>query len=214
MCDLARHRNLNTMIERFKLAPALCVLALLAVSAATTLAVPLSRQDGDRLQTKIDRITKNGASAKPQPAQTAVTEREANSYLAFNAKAKVPKGLSNPEIAMIGDGGVAARALVDIDEVKRHRNSRSVIDPLNYLSGRVPIRAQGVLRTRQGRGQFYLQSADISGIPLPKPLLQELVSFFSRSEENPAGIDIDAPFDLPAKIREVNIKSGESLVIQ
>lgn len=214
LCDLPPHRNLKTMIIRFKLAPALCALALLAVGAATTLAVPLSRQEGDRLQAKVDAIAKNGAADKPKPAQTAVTEPEANSYLAFNLKEKIPKGLSNPEIAMIGDGALAARALVDIDEVNRHRNSRSVIDPLNYLSGRVPIQARGVLRTGQGRGQFYLQSADISGIPLPKALLQELVSFFSRSEKNPAGFDIDAPFDLPAKVREVTIKSGESLVIQ
>jgi hypothetical protein len=44
--------------------------------------------------------------------------------------------------------------------------------------------------------------------------LQEIVSFFSRSEENPRGINIDEPFNLPAKIREVIVNSGEAIVVQ
>jgi hypothetical protein len=59
-----------------------------------------------------------------------------------------------------------------------------------------------------------LRSADIGGVPLPKPLLQELVSFFSRTPQNPNGFDIEAPFDLPSKIREISVRSGESVVIQ
>jgi hypothetical protein len=49
---------------------------------------------------------------------------------------------------------------------------------------------------------------------LPKPVLQELVTFFSRTPENPKGFDIEAPFDLPAKIREVVISKGEAVVVQ
>ena len=101
-----------------------------------------------------------------------------------------------------------------MDEFTRRRQSRSVIDPLNYLSGQVPVNARGLLRTREGRGQLYLRSADIGGVPLPKPLLQELVGYFSRTPQNPNGFDIDAPFDLPSKIREISVGAGESVVIQ
>lgn len=182
--------------------------------AANTLAVQLSRPAGDRLQAKIDAITKNGAANPPKSVEVSVSEREANSYLAFNLKEKIPKGLTHPAIVMLGEGRLAARVMVDIDEVKRRRPSRSLIDPLNYLSGQVPVKASGILRTRDGRGQFHLRSADISGIPLPKPLLQELVSFFSRTRENPDGVDIEAPFDLPARIREIAVRTGESAVLQ
>jgi hypothetical protein len=44
--------------------------------------------------------------------------------------------------------------------------------------------------------------------------LQELVTFFSRTKENPRGINIDEPFILPAKIREVLVNRGEAIVIQ
>lgn len=187
---------------------------LLTLCASSSFAVALSRQDGDRLQAKIDAIVKNAAADPPKAGKFAIAEREVNSYLVFNLKEKIPKGLAEPEITMIGDGALAARVLVDMDEVKRRRQSRSVIDPLNYLSGQVPLNARGLLRTREGRGQFYLRSADIGGVPLPKPILQELVGFFSRTPQNPNGFDIDAPFELPSKIREISVRAGETLVSQ
>src|SRR5687767_2852620 len=112
---------------------------LLTLCASSSFAVALSRQDGDRLQAKIDAIVKNAAADPPKPGKFAIAEREVNSYLGFNLKEKIPKGLAEPEITMIGDGALAARVLVDMDEVKRRRQSRSVIDPLNYLSGQVPL---------------------------------------------------------------------------
>jgi hypothetical protein len=187
---------------------------LFTLYASSSFAVALSQEDGNRLQAKIDAIVKNGAANSPKPREFSMAEQEVNSYLLFNLKEKIPKGLAEPEITMIGDGAVAARVLVDMDEVKRRRQSRSVIDPLNYLSGQVPLNARGLLRTREGRGQLYLRSADIGGVPLPKPLLQELIGFFSRTPQNPNGFDIDAPFELPSKIREISVRSGESVVIQ
>jgi len=157
---------------------------------------------------------KNAVASPPKSGEFSVPEREANSYLVFNLKEKIPRGLTNPEITMIGDGALAARVLVDMDEVKRRRQSRSLIDPLNYLSGQVPLNARGILRTREGKGQLYLRSADMGGVPLPKPLLQELVGFFSRTPQNPNGFDIDRPFDLPSKIREISVRTGESVVVQ
>jgi hypothetical protein len=187
---------------------------LLTLCASSSFAVALSQEDGNRLQAKIDAIVKNAAADSPKARKFSIAEREVNSYLVFNLKEKIPKGLAEPEITMVGDGALAARVLVDMDEVKRRRQSRSVIDPLNYLSGQVPLNARGLLRTREGRGQFYLRSADIGGVPLPKPVLQELIGYFSRTPQSPNGFDIDAPFDLPSKIREISVGAGESVVLQ
>ena len=187
---------------------------LLTLCATSSFAIALSQEDGNRLQAKIDAIVKNAAADPPKARKFSIAEREVNSYLVFNLKEQIPKGLAEPEITMVGDGALTARVLVDMDEVKRRRQSRSVIDPLNYLSGQVPLNARGLLRTREGRGQFYLRSADIGGVPLPKPVLQELIGFFSRTAQNPTGFDIDAPFDLPSKIREISVGAGESVVVQ
>ena len=193
------------------------LLGLMAVSLAgsnTITAIQLSKQEGDRLQRKIDEITKNGSAVPVKARRTPVSEAEVNSYLAFNAKDKIPQGLTNPEITIVGDGRLAGRILVDLDEFKRHRSSQGFMDPLSYISGKVPVTAHGLLRTQEGKGQFRLESAEILGVPLPKPILQELVTFFSRTPENPEGFDIDAPFNLPAKIREIMINKEEAVVVQ
>jgi hypothetical protein len=189
-------------------------LAALVLYTAGTAAVPLSRQLGDGLQQKIDLVVKNGSANPVRPRKTPVSEAEVNSYLAFNVKEKIPKGLADPQVGILGDGTVAGTAKLDIDEFKRGRQSRGVIDPFNYLSGQVPVAARGVLRTSAGTGRFDLQSAELSGVPLPKPVVQELVTFFTRTRENPKGFDLDAPFKLPANIREIASRPGEATLIQ
>ena len=166
------------------------------------------------MQEKIDAITKNGASNPPKSMKTIITESEANSYLAFNLQDKIPRGLTNPQIHLLENGQLAGRVLVDIDEFKRARQSNGVMDPLNYLSGRVPVIARGTLHTSMGKGQFQLASAELMGFPLPKPFLQELVRFFSRTRDHPGGFDIDAPFNLPAKTREVIVNRAETVIVQ
>jgi hypothetical protein len=191
----------------------LAILLTLTLTGLSAFAA-VSKQEGDRLQRKIDEIMKNGSATPVAARKTPVTESELNSYLAFNLKEKIPHGLSNPEVYMLGDGRLAGRVFVDLDEFKRQHRSSGFMDPFNYLSGRVPAVARGALSTSGGRGQFKLGSAEILGVLLPKPILQELVSFFSRSPENPRGFDLDSPFDLPAKIRELTVNRGETIVIQ
>lgn len=190
------------------------VLFVLAVCSAGPVAAQLLREAGDRLQRKIDAIAQNGAANPGHAMKTTITEGEVNSYLAFNVKERIPKGLSNPEIHMLDKGQLSGRVIVDIDAFNRGRQSNGLLDPLSYISGQVPVTARGTLRTSGGKGQFYLASAELMGFPLPKPILQELVSFFTRTRENPAGFNLEAPFNLPAKIREVLVNRGEAVVVQ
>ena len=80
--------------------------------------------------------------------------------------------------------------------------------------GRVPITATGVLTTSNGLGRFQLESATVGGVPVPKMMLQEIVSYYSRTPRNPAGINIDDPFPLPARIREIQVERGQAVVVQ
>ena len=185
---------------------------LAAVSA--TIAVQLSREQGDRMERKIAEIAKNGAAEPVRSKKTPMSELEINSYLNFNVKEQIPRGLTHPQISPLENGNLRGSVFVDMDEFKRQRGSGGVMDPLSYISGRVPLTASGVLRAKDGKGQFQLISAEIHRIPVPKPLLQELVTFFSRTQENPRGINIDEPFILPAKIRAVLVNRGEAIVIQ
>ena len=194
--------------------PIFSILVVLTAAVSVTAALDLSREQGDRLERKIEEIVKN-ASAEPVRAKnTPASELEVNSYLKFNLREEIPRGLTDPQISLLGNGSLGGRVFVDLDEFKRHRGSGGVMDPLSYISGRVPLTARGVLRAKEGKGQFQLSSAEIHRVPIPKPLLQELVTFFSRTQDNPRGVNIDEPFDLPAKIRAVIVNQGETVVVQ
>ena len=192
----------------------LAALLLSSAAASVAAALNLSQEQGDRLARKLEEITKNASLEPVRPKKTLATEPEVNSYLSFNLKEKIPRGLTNPQISLLGSGNFGGRVFVDINEFKRHRGSGGIMDPLTYISGRVPLTVRGVLRTQDGKGQFRLISAEIHGIPIPQRLLQELVTYFSRTQDNPGGINIDEPFNLPAKIREVIVNTGEAVVAQ
>jgi hypothetical protein len=49
---------------------------------------------------------------------------------------------------------------------------------------------------------------------VPKLILQEIVSYYSRSAQKPAGIGLDDPFELPAKIREIQVLRGQAIIVQ
>jgi hypothetical protein len=78
----------------------------------------------------------------------------------------------------------------------------------------LPVTAAGTLTTQNGTGRFQLESAEISGVTIPKALLQELLSYYSKTPENPAGINMDDPFVLPSGIREIKVGQGTATIFQ
>jgi hypothetical protein len=200
----------------------------LAVALALALAVPvvgqarLTKQDADRFQTKLITIVEFGNQAPARPAKgaaavgprkTVLSDAEVNSYFRFHAADQIPAGIVDPMLFALGDGRVSGRAVVDLDAVRKQKQ-RGWMDPMGYLTGRLPLSAQGRLTTQNGVGRFELESAELSGVPVPKTLIQELLSYYSATPENPSGINMDAPFELPSRIREIQVARGNATVIQ
>jgi hypothetical protein len=176
----------------------------------------LNKADGDRFNAKLQRIVALGNTprAKAAPVQnTQVTDVEVNAYLKFHAQEQIPVGVVDPMIFANGDGIVSGTALVDLDAV-RTQKQRGWLDPMGYLTGKLPLSARGRLTTTNGVGRFQLESAELSGVTIPKTLVQELLSFYSKTPENPAGINMDDPFELPAQIREIRVAAGSATIIQ
>jgi hypothetical protein len=89
-----------------------------------------------------------------------------------------------------------------------------LLDPRRLLVGRLPVTATGGLQTSNGIGRFSLESAAVGGIPMPKPVLQEILSYYTRTAERPEGLSLDDPFVLPSNIREIQVDRGQAIVIQ
>jgi hypothetical protein len=190
--------------------------ALLALSAIHLSAqTKVTQQDANRFAGKLTQIEKNAGTPRKGTASrtTTVTDAEVNSYLKFLAGTQVPVGIVDPTLHGAGNGRVTGRAIVDLDAV-RTQKKRSWTDPLGYLMGKLPVTAAGTLTTTKGVGRFQLESAEISGVTVPKSLLQELLSYYSRTPENPAGINMDEPFNLPSAIQEIRIGQGSAVIVQ
>ena len=186
--------------------------AVVAVSAADV----YTRADSTSLRQKIERIVASEAVAptRPAPVRTTVTQREVNAYLRYDLRSQVPVGIDEPVISILGDGRLLGEAVVDLDAVSRANPPKGMFDPMRLLTGRLPVRVQGVLVTSRGTGRFSLESATVAGLPVPKSVLQSLVSHYSRSADHPRGVGLDDPFVLPAAIRDIHVEPGQAIVVQ
>ncbi len=198
------------------LAVVMPLITLLPLAAQTR----LTKQDADRCQGKLGRITgfasapQARASAKGPASQTTqLTDVELNAYLHFHLKDQVPAGVVDPTLSALGEGRVRGAAVIDLDAVRKQKQ-RAWTDPMSYMSGRLPLTASGLLITQNGVGRFQLETAELSGISIPKSLVQELLAFYSKSPDKPAGISMDDPFELPAGIKEIRVGKGEAMVVQ
>ena len=190
--------------------------AAVAGSGAPALRADASytRAEADAMQRKIDRIAALPQGAGRRATMTPFSEREVNAYLRFQLKETIPSGITEPVITIVGDGRVSGQAVVDLDAVSKANRSTSWFDPMRLLTGRLPVTAAGMLETRDGSGRFVLESAAISGVPIPKSVLQRVVSYYSTTPEDPDGIGLDDAFALPAQIVEIRVQPGQALVVQ
>jgi hypothetical protein len=194
-------------------------LALVGALACVAVAVTrgdtkLTRGDADSLVRKLVQITENsGVPRAKNERSTTITEPEVNSYLRYHAASEIPAGVTDPYVTIVGDGKLEGRATVDLDAV-RQQKKRGWSDPLGYVSGKLPIQATGRLQTQDGVGRFTLDTATIGGVPVPKVVLQEVVSYYTRRPDNPSGVSLDDPFALPARIREIRVGTGQAIVVQ
>ena len=173
----------------------------------------LSRLAGSRLASKLAAIEQNGRTEAREPRLTTLTEQEINAYLQFQGRAEMPASVTDAHIAIEGDGRVLGRANVDLDQV-REQGSERWLDPLSYLSGSLLILASGVLYTGDGVGRLEIDKVTVAGISVPTWVLREVVRHYSRSAEQPDGVNLDDEFELPSRIREIRVGQGEAVIVQ
>jgi hypothetical protein len=142
---------------RRALTASLLVVSVLAVVPRAD--IRTSKKDAVLLREKVATITAHGEKAVKQPRRTILTENEVNSYLVYDAKEQLPVGVVDPWVSAVGPGRVSGRAVVDLDAVRKAKNPTSLLDPMNYLFGRLPVSAIGTLKTSNGVGRFELESA-------------------------------------------------------
>jgi hypothetical protein len=190
----------------------------------STLVIPLraatvSRQSAEEFAQKIALIQRQADSpASPARAgarRTRLTEDELNSWFMYRAQPVLPAGVSQPQVTILGEGRLAGQAIIDLDAMAKRRSSGGgAFDPLSLIGGKVPVTVSGILHTRDGMARFEVQRAEMSGVPVPVTVLQEVLTYYSRSDERPQGVRLDDVFSLPANIRQIEVGEGQAVVVQ
>jgi hypothetical protein len=184
-----------------------------AVSAQSSNATRAQAQ-AEQFQKKLQQIVAQANTDGSSPRRTPVSDSEVNAYLRVRGAELLPVGVTDPALSADGGGRVSGHAIVDLDVVREKKSSGALLDPTTYLTGRLPVTAAGILHTQNGTARFELQSATVSGIPIPKSFLQELVSYYTRSSDFPHGVSLDSVYELPANIREIQVGEGSAIVVQ
>lgn len=188
----------------------MCGITGALVSAADV----LTPQLGAAFEKKVVVVQEHANNGVKKPLSTTFTQAETNSYFKYNAKDLLPTGLTEPELTMHGQNRVSGKAIVDLDVVRRKQSSGGWFDPTSYLTGKLLVTASGRVITGDGKGRFELASAEVSGVPIPKPFLNQMVNFFTRTADNPNGSSMDDVFELPAKIQRIDSKPGSFTTYQ
>src|SRR5688500_6575340 len=189
----------------------IALLLLAGTLMAATVPPTVSKQEANAFQVKLLTIIGRGETKAAATRPTTVTQNEVNSYLHFKQAEILPVGVTDPSIAIHGDGRISGRAVVDLDVVRQKQSTGGWLDPKSYLTGRLPVTANGTLRTKDGVARFALENVAISGIPIPKSFLQELVSYYTRSTDYPNGVGLDDAFELPVGIRRIDTDAGKAV---
>lgn len=193
----------------------------LALLSSLFIALPAAPQEAvqaaaERARVKIESIVASGDEPRdrqPAATRTVLSEAEVNAYLQVHGPGILPPGIADPNVRLGDDGRVRARAIVNLDEVRKSR-SRAWNDPLAYAVGSVEVIAAGAVSGDGGMGRMQFESATVAGVSVPKSVVQELLRFYTVTPERPEGVDLDEPFPLPAEIVRVIVQRGHATLVQ
>lgn len=206
--------------SRFSGLVLMCATAGVCVSLATVALAKVAASDvltpqlGDAFARKVVAVQEHANQGVKKPLSTTFTQAETNSYLKYNAKDLLPTGMTQPEITLIGQGRLSGKAIIDLDIVRRKSSSGGWLDPTSYLTGKLPVTASGRVMTGDGKARFEVERAEVSGVPIPRSFLAQMVNFFTRTADNAKGSSIDDTFEMPAKIRRIDVESARFTVHQ
>jgi len=198
-------------VTRIATATFLC--GALAVAAAAARQAP-TRAEGDSMERKLASITERGllpAERLAPQVKTTFSDRELNAYLMFNGQSRLPVGLREPRVTVPAANRFDGRAVVDLDEVRKSKDY-GFLGLL--LQGVHELKISGTFSGSNGKGVVHISAASLDGVSVPQSLVDTLVNHFSKTPDMPGGFQLDKPFDLPSRIRTLQMQSGMVTVVQ
>lgn len=170
---------------------------------------PLSWEQANSLTRKLEAIEKRKLQPRKKAETVLFTQGEVNSYLNLSYAERLPKGVRDVEVRL-DRGRMQVKGLVNIDQVKGKVEGGGGL--LSFLSGDVPLEATGKVRGKDGFGVVEWESVYLGGVRLPISALEQMVRSATKTEEEPDGFDIHAPFRLPYSVSGLRLEPGRAFL--
>ena len=155
---------------------------------------PVAAPPTTRISERFAAVPTAVVADEPKAEKSGATQDQAPAATpVWAGKAKPPAAVPTPATPVVGNTPTwMAPAEIESDTVA----------PLNQAPG--------------GRERIELARAyaDLGDRATARTLLQEVVSYYSRTPEHPEGIRLDEAFALPANIQKIEVGSGQAVVVQ
>jgi hypothetical protein len=183
-----------------------------AQRAAAANPAPHSRSEADALDRKFEDLSERHKTGKVARGKSVlVTESELNAYLNLSLGEKMPRGFSDVAVRLETER-IQTTGVLDLEQVRDKMPNLSVVNPLYWLSGRVPVLLRGRVLNDDGFASIDWEDVRVGNVPVPISLLHQIVSASTKSDDYPDGFDIRAPFALPYSMRQVRIQPGRAFL--
>ncbi len=189
------------MIEIFKLAAFASLLAAAGFSAPA-----MSPEAARSARNKLDRIT----SEKLEKGESVIlTQDEFNSFLRYDSKLDLPKGVHDLEVRLDNDRG-EIRARVDLSMMQSSGGGAAGFLVQMLLSGERNVRAICRYTSEQGKALIDVELVEIDGRRISGSILGWLISSYvvPKIPEFEPG----RPLPLPHNLREIRLEPGRAVL--
>ncbi len=176
-------------------------LAGLALSATSS----LSREKGRAAASKLERIS---SEAMDSGETITLTQDEINSFLRYDYP-EMPEGVRDLQVQLLKDTGVA-HAFVDLSKLQGSVEGSFATFWLAAFRGERELKATCRYTSADGQAVVELESAELDGRSIPKPILDWLVS--TVLAEHIEGVELGRPTPLPHKLRQIRVEPGKAVI--
>ncbi len=170
--------------------------------AAASLSPNAGREAGEKFQRVLDEQLRSGEVLT-------FTEREVNSFFAYEPPPEIPDGISNVRVQILDDRGLID-ADVDLRRVRAAGGSEPSFLLRLLLRGERHVRASCRFTSSDGVGVVDVESVTIDRTVLQGPLLDWLLAQYvaPRVPEFQPG----EPMPLPKKLKQIRLEKGRAVV--
>jgi hypothetical protein len=167
---------------------------------------PSSRPEITRI---LEELKNNDQQSTVPDRSYEVTEQELNAYLSAQLYQQDQKAVESIAL-MIKEGTFLTRVEVNADELQLKGDDVTMGYLMLLLRGTQTLEVEGKLQAQDGVASYLVQEARLSGISLPAPWVNSLLSSLGKRNNPP--FDPTEPVPMPYGIQSVTFQPGKMMM--